>query len=273
MDGIGRRALLGAAVAGTAGIAWWADGTARPAHAADDLYGSNTALYADPELTEGQDYRLRFRRHAADGTTVQQVRSVPATAVLAPHGGGIELGTSELCLAVAGYHPDTLEPQGTVYDYWMFEGLRSSGNGDLHVTSTGCDDPAARSLAGGSRHTVTLHGCSAQQAGAPAGNPQAVLVGGAGEACKARLMYRLGAAGFQVLDGDTVPELAGVHPDNITNRTLLRGGGQLELTWELRDAMFDVNTAASRRKTTTDVFWTFTAAVRQALTDVRSATR
>jgi phage replication-related protein YjqB (UPF0714/DUF867 family) len=32
------------------------------------------------------------------------------TVILAPHGGGIEKGTSELCLAVAGYHPERLTP-------------------------------------------------------------------------------------------------------------------------------------------------------------------
>lgn len=54
------------------------------------------------------------------------------------HGGGIEAGTSELCLDIAGYHPAGLTPapaEGPLHDYWMFEGLRPADHGDLHVTS------------------------------------------------------------------------------------------------------------------------------------------
>ena len=65
-----------------------------------------------------------------DDDELAQLDGPVKTAVIAPHGGGIETGTSELCLAVAGYHPATLEvtpPGGVTYDYWMFEGLRSAG--------------------------------------------------------------------------------------------------------------------------------------------------
>ncbi|GAA0621718.1 poly-gamma-glutamate hydrolase family protein [Kribbella sandramycini] len=104
------------------------------------------------------------------------------TVILAPHGGGIswydgswlpfafsvsETGTSELCLAIAGYHPADLTPSGPLHDYWMFEGLLASGNGDLHVKSTNCDDHTARSLAAGALNAIGLHGCKPDQAGLP----------------------------------------------------------------------------------------------------------
>jgi phage replication-related protein YjqB (UPF0714/DUF867 family) len=265
MAELGRRTVLGAAAALAAGAAVLAEGGVRRAHAADDLYPSNSALYADPAVTEGVDYGLRFRRHAVAGDSVAGAYAFPATCVLAPHGGGIEPGTSELCLAVAGYHPNDFSVSGPVYDYWMFEGLRSSGNGELHVTSTHCDDPVARSLAGGSRNALTLHGCTASQAGAPAGSPEAVVVGGRNQTFKGHLTDRLGAAGFRTIDGDDVPALAGVHPDNIANRTLLGAGAQLELTTELRKSMFGVNTRAERRRTLLDPFWGFVGAVRESI--------
>ncbi|MCM4084720.1 poly-gamma-glutamate hydrolase family protein [Paractinoplanes hotanensis] len=59
---------------------------------------------------------------------------------MALHGGGIEPGTSELFLAIAGYHPAGGATGGPVHDYWMFEGIRSSGNAALHITSASCDD-------------------------------------------------------------------------------------------------------------------------------------
>jgi phage replication-related protein YjqB (UPF0714/DUF867 family) len=46
-----------------------------------------------------------------------------ALAILAPHGGGIEPGTSELAEAVAG--------EGL--SFYAFEGLKRSGNAVLHV--------------------------------------------------------------------------------------------------------------------------------------------
>lgn len=53
--------------------------------------------------------------------------ALPGPAVDAPHGGGIEPGTSELCLAIAGYHPASLaQTGGPTYDYWMLEGLLST---------------------------------------------------------------------------------------------------------------------------------------------------
>jgi phage replication-related protein YjqB (UPF0714/DUF867 family) len=56
------------------------------------------------------------------------------------------------------------------HDYWMFEGLRETGNDDLHVTSTGCDDGVAVSLCAGSLNALSLHGFE--------GSTSEVLVGG-----------------------------------------------------------------------------------------------
>jgi hypothetical protein len=71
-------------------------------------YASNTALYADPHLTEGVDWARRFRRHELFDDSLAFTGEVTRTTIIAPHGGGIEPGTSELCLAVAGYHPAML---------------------------------------------------------------------------------------------------------------------------------------------------------------------
>ncbi|MDR7275270.1 poly-gamma-glutamate hydrolase family protein [Catenuloplanes atrovinosus] len=236
---------------------------ARPAHAAD-RYPSNSALYAALASVEHVEWTRRFRRHAtAHGGT----QPFPDTTILAVHGGGIEPGTSELCIAIAGYRPSDEAPlTGRLYDHWLFEGLRSSGNADLHVTSTNCDDPVALSLAGGARRTVSLHGCSTAEAGLPDGTA-AVLVGGRDQALKTRLRNRYEAAGIQHVDAATVPALSGTDPANIANRTLTGAGTQLELTTDLRAAMFTENTRPRRKHTTTAVFDAFVAATRLALTD------
>jgi phage replication-related protein YjqB (UPF0714/DUF867 family) len=228
---------------------------------------TNTDLYAAPTLVEGVDYGRRYKRHERfDDDLVQQVDPVK-TAIIAPHGGGIEPGTSELCLAVAGYHPATLEvtpPGGVTYDYWMFEGLRPADNDDLHVTSTRCDDGVALSLCGGALNALTLHGCTTTAAQQPE-ETDIVLVGGRNQVLKQYLLEAFAVEHVNAVDGLPVRALNGDDADNIVNRTLLGMGGHLELTTPLRRAMFEVNTRADRKHTTTPVFWAFVAACRAAL--------
>ena len=71
-------------------------------------FEKNSQLYASPNLTEGVDYARRHRRHERVDDSLARAGELPKTVILAPHGGGIEPGTSELCLAVAGYHPANL---------------------------------------------------------------------------------------------------------------------------------------------------------------------
>ncbi|GIE76645.1 hypothetical protein Aph02nite_25950 [Actinoplanes philippinensis] len=262
MTKLSRRSMLAAVSA--AAIPPVVAAGARPALAADDVYPSNTALYADPARTEGVHYARRFRRHAAFDDSDAPGDSFPDTAVIALHGGGIEPGTSELCLAVAGYHPAGGATGGPVHDYWMFEGLLSAGNGDLHVTSSHCDDPVALATVAGSRRAVSLHGCSTDAAGLPSGTA-AVLVGGRDTTLKTALLRAYAAAGVPAIDAAGVPDLNGDDPANIVNRTLRGAGAQLELTTPLRTQMFGVNTRAGRKSSTLPPFWTFTDATRQAL--------
>ncbi len=71
-----------------------------------------------------------------------------AAAVIAPHGGGIEPGTSELAEAIAGAD----------LSFYAFEGLKKDGNGDLHVTSDHFDEATAIELVSASPTVVAVHG-------------------------------------------------------------------------------------------------------------------
>ncbi len=226
----------------------------QPQSTALDVYASNTDLYADPRLVDRVDYRRRFKRH----------RPRTPSVVLAPHGGGIEAGTSELCLAIAGYSPSTRVPIGQTHDYWMFEGLRPVANDELHVTSSHCDDRVARTLVSGASHALGLHGCTAAAAGLE-DHDRAVLVGGRDGLLRLELLTRLRRAGFHTVDAADHPVLGGGDRANIANRTKTRQGGQLELTTPLRTAMFAENSRPNRRHTTTEVFWDFVHACRAAL--------
>jgi phage replication-related protein YjqB (UPF0714/DUF867 family) len=233
----------------------------------DVVFNFNSELYAHPSLAEGVDYARRHRRHERFDDTLARTDDLPRTTILAPHGGGIEPGTSELCLAVAGYHPASLPqvpPAGVTHDYWMFEGVRELGNAALHVSSTGCDDGVAVSLCAGSLNALALHGF---QPGPPdmSEDDQVVLVGGGNEVLKGYLLEGLRRAEFDARDAGQHGELDGDAECNIVNRTLLGMGGQLELSTPLRDAMFTEHSRPRRKHTTTQLFWTFVAGCRDAL--------
>jgi phage replication-related protein YjqB (UPF0714/DUF867 family) len=235
-------------------------------------FNFNSELYAATDLAEGVDYARRHRRHERFDDTLARTDETPRTVILAPHGGGIEPGTSELCLAIAGYHPANLPevpPAGVTYDYWMFEGVREDDNRLLHVTSTGCDDDMAVSLCAGSLNALALHGFRPEPPDFSV-DDQVVLVGGATpdstrNVLRDYLLAGLCDAQFDARDSAGNGELDGNASCNIVNRTKLGMGAQLELSTPLRDAMFTEHSRPRRKHTTTQLFWTFVAVCRDAI--------
>lgn len=241
--------------------------TAAPAYATGelDIYSSNSDLYTQLAGQEGVEFGRRYKRHELFDHSYTEKYPYNRTTVLAMHGGGIEMGTSELCFGIAGYHPATLQPVDDglgVHDYWMFEGLRSSNNRELHVTAKNNDDHVCQSMVRSSLNVLSLHGCTAAQAGTV---PEAVVVGGLNERFKNLLKAEFNKVNIAWRDGNEVPDLAGVNPNNPCNRTMLGKGGQLELTTDLRAAMFSVNTRAGRAGSTTQKYWDFVGACRAAI--------
>lgn len=151
-------------------------------------------------------------------------------AVLAPHGGGIEPGTSELAAALAGDR----------FSLYIFEGRKRGGSRSLHLTSTCFDEPRCLHLLERTAVAVTLHGC--------AGSEAAVYTGGLDQALQEHTIGHLSAAGFFAFqDG---PARAGEHPDNVCNRGTSGRGLQLELTEGLRRQFFASLDRRGRRSRT-----------------------
>ena len=94
---------------------------------------------------------------------------------------------------------------------------------------------------------------------------QVVLVGGGNTILQGYLLEGLGNAGFDARDAGQHGELNGDAACNIVNRTLLGMGAPLELSKPLREAMFTEHSRSRRKHTTTQLFWTFVAACRDAL--------
>ncbi|MGW3263196.1 poly-gamma-glutamate hydrolase family protein [Streptomyces sp. NPDC001056] len=287
-----RRAVLASVAALAAGLptvnAVVSGAGATPAAAADQ-YGSNTELYTRTADKEGTDWVRRFRIGApAQVTDNARATSSPlgSTAVIAPHGGGIEAGTSELCMAISGYTPfeaDTDPASAAVAgepqrDYWMFETLANSAA--QHVTSTHCDDPAALAVCTGNLYAVSLHGFDET-------TEKKVIIGGRDARLGRNLLAAFTKYGLTspaadpdrdvtVVLADASTSIDGDDPANIVNRTRTGAGAQLEISTALRKAMFgDFSGAAKRRATAgvpstgspcADHFWNgFVGAVREAI--------
>jgi phage replication-related protein YjqB (UPF0714/DUF867 family) len=167
-------------------------------------------------------------------------------AVLAPHGGGIEPGTSELARAIAG----------TEHSLYLFEGLRLSGNSRLHITSTNFDDPPALHLLAHLPRALTVHGSGDRE-------PR-IAIGGLDTLSGERILDALRESGLPA-EWDTNEDHPGTSPRNLCNRNARGTGVQLECSLALRRMMF-AGLSRSGRSHTTGTFETLVGAVRRALT-------
>jgi phage replication-related protein YjqB (UPF0714/DUF867 family) len=174
-------------------------------------------------------------------------RAEPGFALIAPHGGGIEPGTSELGDAIAGQK----------LSFYSFEGLKSSGNSVLHITSTRFDEPMCLSLLSNTVIVITLHGEHSEDDG------EGVFLGGRDVALGARIGAALTRQGFDVRE-HTNPKLQGKEKKNICNRGASGKGVQLELSRAVRKSMFQSLTRRGREHRT-ERFDAFVRALQRVL--------
>jgi phage replication-related protein YjqB (UPF0714/DUF867 family) len=190
----------------------------------------------DRHQREGIDYRVRIR----EGDS--------GIAIVAPHGGAIELGTMEIARELAGIE----------HTFYGFGGMKASGNEDLHLTSKKFDEPRLDSVLRKVEIVLTVHGCE--------GEGEVVYVGGLQEAMKQKVQIALSDAGFRVRVSPK-PMMRGESPRNICNRGRSGAGVQLEISKGLRKKMFfDLETDRGRNMET-DVFRKFVSVLRKTITE------
>lgn len=164
------------------------------------------------------------------------------------HGGGIELGCSELALLSAG----------SEHSYYCFEGWRGSNNGDLHITSTHFDEPNGIQMHKDAKYLVSYHGFYDA-------NNKHTKIGGLDRELRERVLAKFTANG---ISAEILPDsdpISGTDYGNIVNSTKRRMGLQLEISTAQRNAFFDVNTRAGRRTSTNAEFDLYTSCVKEAL--------
>lgn len=162
---------------------------------------------------------------------------------MAPHGGGIEPGTTEIANAVAG----------DVHSFYTFIGLKKQGNARFHISSINFDEPEGIRLAKKSKTILTIHGCK--------GDNTIVYLGGRDRPLKEKIRTALLDAKFSVRESSQFP---GKNPFNICNQSRLYIGAQLEITAGLRRKMFH-NLSRIHPKNRTRQFEKFVSALSGAL--------
>ncbi|MEZ5890018.1 MAG: poly-gamma-glutamate hydrolase family protein [Xanthobacteraceae bacterium] len=179
---------------------------------------------------------ISHEREGIDFRICRTIRPAPV-AIIAPHGGGIEPGTSDIAAAIAG----------DCYSLYCFEGLKRSGNRDLHIMSTNFDEPTCLDLLSRCDVVVAVHGLR--------GENRFVDVGGSDFELRNTIRGRLSAR-FDARVAET-GRYAGSDPANICNRGRGGAGVQLEITRALRDTLID----------SLDDMEAFADAVRQSIDD------
>ncbi|MCM2676602.1 poly-gamma-glutamate hydrolase family protein [Alkalicoccobacillus plakortidis] len=200
----------------------------------NDLYQNIEELKRDNEI--GRDYQIRYQ-------TKQSTILFKAI-----HGGGIEPGTSELAEYSAADRDS----------FYCFEGIRSSGNANLHITSVHFDEPQCLDLVAASSYTISYHGYSG-------GSEMNTIVGGLDYKLRAAIAEELLAAGFQAEEAIAAHQIGGSHPENIVNKNQRGKGVQLEISYQQRLLLFERFTAPGRRETKNELFSKYVAAVLRAV--------
>lgn len=175
--------------------------------------------------------------------------------MIAPHGGGIEPGTSELAEAIAGVG----------LSFYVFEGIKEEGNRILHITSSRFDEPEGVALVAASPRVVAVHGEEESQ-------DCAVFLGGLDKGLGAEIRASLEAAGFGVRTHKN-PDMQGLHKNNICNRGQSAQGVQLELSRSLRESFFRELDNREGRQHPTESFFKFVKAMRKGLFEYPSRAR
>lgn len=168
---------------------------------------------------------------------------------MAPHGGNIEPGCSEIADAVAAED----------HSFYALEGLKPRGNWDLHIASTRFDEPVCMNTLKHSHTALAIHGCRDEG--------DTIYLGGLHEVFKDRVNKSLLEAG---LETGTRCGIQGTNQENVCNRSAGGMGVQLEIPFGLRCRMFS-NLKFDGRKSRTELFYSLVSALRWALSSLVAA--
>ena len=170
----------------------------------------NNYLELSQYMNEGVDYQVIFQKCSSK------------ILFLAPHGGNIELGTSEIVKFLAGDR----------FSFYSFEGMMEKNMGDLHLTSHNFDEPRAVKIVKKSEYILAVHGYGYKK------DTEVIEFGGLDTSMREKVKKELHELGFAVMDSTIYP---GQHQCNICNRGIFKMGVQLEIPYSLRNKILKQN--------------------------------
>jgi phage replication-related protein YjqB (UPF0714/DUF867 family) len=187
----------------------------------EDLAPTEERMAAErlkPVSMDRYDSYASLRSHERPGVDfVVRLRwGLSGIAVMAPHGGRIEPGTSEIARSIAGR-------DHTLYE---FVGIKDKNNHALHLRSERFDEPRALEVIDRSRFLLIVHGC--------VGAKEVLYLGGGTSPVKHELNRHLQALGLTVQSHSVYK---GRHPGNLCNRLGNGSGLQLEFSAGLRNRL------------------------------------
>jgi phage replication-related protein YjqB (UPF0714/DUF867 family) len=166
-----------------------------------DLYSNFRELELHEQ--EGHDYRINV------SSKWQQVL------IIAPHGGKIELHTSQIAKLIADED----------FAWYSFEGLNNLDNRRLHITSHNFDEPTVLQALQEAHTVLTIHGLKNSI-------DEFLMIGGLDTTFGAELGVSLQHQGFIVRESEQ--QYRGERATNICNRGCTGKGVQFEISFALR---------------------------------------
>ncbi|WNO29764.1 putative poly-gamma-glutamate hydrolase [Bacillus phage SDFMU_Pbc] len=171
--------------------------------------------------------------------------------LVVPHGGGIEVGTTELSQEV-----ELRIKEGLISAYY-FNTTKPSNNVDLHITSANFDEPVGVGAVTNNKHAISFHGYADSK-------EENTIVGGLDEEFKQIVIRHLKSQGFNAEAATT--RFTGTDPKNIVNRCEHGAGVQLELSTLQRKKFFaNDDWSAGNRHNRTEILERYASAIALAI--------
>ncbi|MCJ1661261.1 poly-gamma-glutamate hydrolase family protein [Staphylococcus sp. NRL 18/288] len=204
-----------------------------------DHFRSMTQLFANTK--EGVDWKKEIKKTGSN------------VIIVAPHGGNIEKGTTELTKMVAKHNH---------YDYYSFTVLSQQNPEKFHVTSSHYNDPTLLNMVKSKDFAVSIHGAK--------GDKPVIYLGGLDTELKEAIKQQLLKQHFTVKIAPSY--LGGDLKQNFVNRDFKDKGVQLELTTAFRKSLFineDMSPKSrANKKNWSPVMYKFSDALDKAIKQV-----
>ncbi|MGB5711833.1 MAG: SAV_2336 N-terminal domain-related protein, partial [Waterburya sp.] len=186
---------------------------------------------------EGTDYRIETYQGISDAV------------IIAPHGGKIEPGATQITKAIAGDD----------HGFYSLEGLKEGNNHILSIPSEKFDEPRALEIVGEANRVIAIHGFF--------DNKEMVYLEGLDADLRQKIKENLEKERFWTKESGS--DFEGENPNNICNRGKAEKGVHIGIAWGLIQKLLDSLKSEDTNEPT--LYHRFVQAIRDALSPLEAA--